>query len=457
MKYPDLTGATSATCATNINDPEHDSDSAVNLKNSIDVFYDGLYNIVTKKINDQTHCLNFKVILDSVKKDMVDYVNTSNTINFQTLYEKLSDAEKYELKGYIKYRKDTLTEMIQLKQFNCRLETYTPPLSPDLGRKYDQVVKGDVSILRINKNSYKITFDKIGKFLLYQIWNEKGVETYTYMPDYPSSNDHPRNYSDATKYADENADKVKKVDMKINNYRYILRKNAKKWVEYFNALNSRKNFTPTTVMQISNKKYVFVIKKAKINKKGELVFYVTTKEINIINDSKSDKVKKIFKKLPIGKYQNVRFDIDYSQDGACDSYGSSSCECWCPNNTYVSGIASTLDFYCQQNTCNTNYDSSGDICYYCPPGFIEDGGPSATRELWGVLCCWVTDGLPLTDPPCVMPSSTEDKEDYLWANTGSDGGAICCTNTSNVTTCTEPIGDASSATCTTSQSYCDPS
>lgn len=430
------------------------SDYASEFESKINNFFNDLESIVKSKINDQTNCLNFKVILDSVRKDMVDYINNSK-LKRDDNYDNLLDEEKIYLKNYVKSRKDTLTEMIELKQFNCSLETYTPPLSPDLGRKYDQVVKGDVSILRINKNSYKITFDKIGKFLLYQIWNEKGVETYTYMPKYPSSNDHPRNYSDATKYADENADKVKKVDMKINNYRYILRKNAKKWVEYFNALNSRKNFTPTTVMQISNKKYVFVIKKAKINKKGELVFYVTTKEINIINDSKSDKVKKIFKKLPIGKYQNVRFDIDNIQEGACGGYGSSSCECWCPNNFYVSGIASTLDFDCQQNRCNTNYDSSGDYCYYCPPGFFEDGGDSSTREIVGVLCCWVINGWLVTE--CVIPSSKEGKEIYNWANTGSDGGAICCTNKSNVTTCTEPIGNTSTAACTTSQSYCDPS
>ena len=121
----------------------------------------------------------------------------------------------------------------------------------------------------------------------------------------------------------------------------------------------------------------------------------------------------------------------------------------------MSGIASTLIFYCQQNTCNTNYDSSGDKCYYCPTGFKENGGTSATRELWMLLCCWVSDGFPITGS-CFVPSE-EGKEDYLWGNTGNDGGAICCTNKSNVTTCTEPINDASAAFCTTTQSYCDPS
>jgi hypothetical protein len=426
------------------------SDYATEFERKINKFFKDLESIVNDKINDKTNCSNFKELLDSVKKDMVDYINNSN-LKKDDNYDNLSDEEKLYLKNYIKSRKDELTNIIQLKQFNCSLETYTPPLSPDVGRKYDQVVKGDVSILRINKNSYKITFDKIGKFLLYQVWDEKGVDTYTYTPNNPSNDDPPRNYSSAVKYAYENPDKVKTVDVNINNYRYIIIKNEKKWVEYFNTLNSRINFTPTTVMQISNKKYVFVIKKAKINKKGELVFYVATKEINIINDCKSDKVTKIFKKLPIGKYHNVRFDIDDSQYTSC-----ASCECWCPNNAYVYTNTSTFGLWCQQNICTTNYTSVADICYYCPPGFIENGGNSATREMWGLSCCFVDSsyGLPLS---CVVVPKEEPKL-YNWNNSGSYGGAQCCTNTSNVTTCSEAsqYTNPSEPTCTTTGSYCNP-
>lgn len=382
---------------------------------------------------------------------MGDYINNSN-LKRDDNYDNLSDEEKTYLKNYIKSRKDELTNTIQLKQFNCDLENYTPPpLSPDLGRKYDQVVKGDIRISRINKNNYKINFDKIGKFLLYQIWDEKDVATYTYMPKFPNNDTHPRSYSDATKYAKDNPGKIKNIDITLNNYRYVIIKNPKKWVEYFNTLNNRRSFKPTTVMEISSKKYIFVIYKVKINKKGKLVFYVTTKEINIINDSKSDKVK-IFKKLPIGKHKNVRFDIDCSQDTSCG--GNNTCECWCPNDFYV--IGSGTYFSCQQNRCNTNYNSIGDICYYCPPGEIEKDFVLYNREMWGYWCCFVNSGLPVL---CVTNPNTEGKESYEWINTGSDGGVQCCPSGDQVYCSPASLySNGSDPTCNTTsiQTYCTP-
>ena len=45
-----------------------------------------------------------------------------------------------------------------------------PPLSPS----FDQIVKGDVCITKLKnkKNMYRITFSKIGKFLVYQVWDK---------------------------------------------------------------------------------------------------------------------------------------------------------------------------------------------------------------------------------------------------------------------------------------------
>ena len=83
---------------------------------------------------------------------------------------------------------------------------------------------------------------------------------------------------------------------------------AKHWVQDFNSLNASlkasKNplFTPTVVMEIGNNKYVFVLNKAKLTRKGHVVFKVSTKEIR-----SSD--KKILK-LPRGHHDGVRFDID---------------------------------------------------------------------------------------------------------------------------------------------------
>jgi hypothetical protein len=139
---------------------------------------------------------------------------------------------------------------------------------------FDQVVRGDVIIKQICNKKYEITFTKIGKFLLYQVWS--------------ADNSIQQNENRSVKYV-----------------------NAKEWVQ--NILETNKKlkdsgkpqFTPTTVMKIGCKKYVFVINKAKLNKDGHVVFEVSTKEIKLRDDTSKELLK-----IPHGHYKNVRFDID---------------------------------------------------------------------------------------------------------------------------------------------------
>ena len=60
-------------------------------------------------------------------------------------------------------------------------------------------------------------------------------------------------------------------------------------------------------MEIGNKKYLFEIYKAKLNKKGHIVFKVSTEEIKLSNGASKKMIQ-----LPCGKYNGVRFDIDYN-------------------------------------------------------------------------------------------------------------------------------------------------
>ena len=97
--------------------------------------------------------------------------------------------------------------------------------------------------------------------------------------------------------------------MNDNDDRSVYYQNAKQWIIDFNYLNRlNKNsdkplFTPTTVMEIGNHKYLFVIDEANLNGKGHVVFKVSTKEIELSE-------KKMFK-LPCGHHDGVRFDIDW--------------------------------------------------------------------------------------------------------------------------------------------------
>ena len=50
----------------------------------------------------------------------------------------------------------------------------SPPHPPS----FDQIVKGDVCITKLKnkKNMYRITFSKIGKFLVYQVWDKDNID-----------------------------------------------------------------------------------------------------------------------------------------------------------------------------------------------------------------------------------------------------------------------------------------
>lgn len=153
---------------------------------------------------------------------------------------------------------------------NCN----TSPSSFNLTGDFDQVVKGNIKITHNsngNSNDYIIKFKKVGLFLVYQTW----------------SND--------------NED--------VNKNRKAALVNSKKWVELFNNYKSNLEdsftFTPTTVMEIKHKKYLFVINEAFFNEKDKLIFKVSTNEIKL-----SSGLNKKLKIPPLGYHENVRFDID---------------------------------------------------------------------------------------------------------------------------------------------------
>ena len=154
----------------------------------------------------------------------------------------------------------------------------------------DQVVKGNVSIKNLRKHMYRITFSKIGKFLMYQVWDKDN--------------------------ADNNNDR-----------RFVHYMFAKTWVESFRQIQEFNNkndelvFTPTTIMETEDGNYAFVIHKAYMNSCGKVVFTVSTKEISLKNNT-----SKKLTQLPEGKFNNVRFDIDYpSRNNGDTVYHVSDC------------------------------------------------------------------------------------------------------------------------------------
>jgi hypothetical protein len=151
---------------------------------------------------------------------------------------------------------------------------------PTKSPNFDQIVKGNVSIKKLSSHRYRITFSKIGKFLLYQVWDK----------DSPALN------------------KKRKVG-------YV---SAKDWVNVFKKGNEELDvdkplFRPTTIMETEDDDiYAFVIHKACLNSHGQVVFTVSTKEISLQNNTSKKLVR-----LPCGKFNNVRFDIDSLWDDIC--------------------------------------------------------------------------------------------------------------------------------------------
>ena len=142
---------------------------------------------------------------------------------------------------------------------------------------------------KLDDFEYKITFRNIGDFLVYQIFNKDNLNQQ-------------------------------------NDSRSIVSIVAEDWVTHFIRTNNElrdKNkplFTPTTIMETNNgEHYAFVIKEAHIDIKTRVVFIVSTKEINLVNNTST------MKKLPCGKHRNMRFDIDADDNGWGIVYHRSDC------------------------------------------------------------------------------------------------------------------------------------
>ncbi len=140
-------------------------------------------------------------------------------------------------------------------------------------------MKGDVTIKKLSKHKYKITFSKIGKFLIYQVWDKDNVNN-------------------------------------INDKRAVFYASAKKAINNFITLNKvlKENdkplFTPTTIMETEDEMaYAFVIHKVYFDRHDRVVCTVSTKEIQLANNCSKNLIK-----IPCGKFTNMRFDIDDSEE-----------------------------------------------------------------------------------------------------------------------------------------------
>ena len=215
-----------------------------------------------------------------------------------------------------------------------------PPPPPPPVREYDQVLSSDVKIKKVCSDNGDYTHTiicskkNISKVLKYQVWSDSSVNL---------NNDRIVKEVKATTWVKRVFRKVEdgsldnlSPDCDVVKLAYdpvVCSSNGKKYPNLTTAgCAGQKNclpfydvlYTPTAVMELddgecpyhhkANKhaecRHVFVIKRAKVNKCGQVVFYVSSNDI--VLPSYPDKELKLLKKIPTGAFCRARFDIDTS-------------------------------------------------------------------------------------------------------------------------------------------------
>ena len=155
---------------------------------------------------------------------------------------------------------------------------------PNNSIDYDFFTKQDIEIcLNKKTNIYKVTILTNSPLLFYQVWNKSG-----------SGNN--------SRFANEEY---------LNDF-------VKIFLDY--NLKNQIKYAPTTVIDFGDSLHVLVMTNVKQDKKGRTVFYFAKNSVEIRN-----KIQPIDSKLPIGKFSNVRFDIDSIAALRVPRTGSSYC------------------------------------------------------------------------------------------------------------------------------------
>jgi hypothetical protein len=186
---------------------------------------------------------------------------------------------------------------------------------------YNQLLSGDVTVKKVSSqdSTHKITFSKknIGKVVQYQVWSDSSVVL-----------DNTINLIelDAIEWVSNTFHKVETGPSNSDCfcsavYDPVICGNG---TTYSNSCNARcagqtnckpsspmiSIYTPTTIMESCGLKHrhMFVIKRALVNKSGQVVFYVSSKDI-VLPSNPSRELKRL-KTIPTGSYRDVKFTID---------------------------------------------------------------------------------------------------------------------------------------------------
>jgi hypothetical protein len=179
-----------------------------------------------------------------------------------------------------------------------------------MSKSFDFVVKAEkVVIKEKGDNNYKVKLAGVGDFLKYQTWSSTNTNNVNGKRSVSLVN--------AKNWVKDNFPKKKLINPTYDELQQVFARFYPGVVlpaipnPPNNVTSGHTFFTPTTVMEVGNKKYVFVIESATYNKdkKYNTVLNVSTTQI-VKNNITKDLVK-----LPVNKkLNNVRLDIDSSDN-----------------------------------------------------------------------------------------------------------------------------------------------
>jgi hypothetical protein len=204
---------------------------------------------------------------------------------------------------------DGKTGKVDQNGSNCPLS-----LSSSFNRMYDQILSGDVTIKKVSSDDYthKITFSKknISKVLLYQIWSDSSAELNSnrVVKEVKATTwvnlAFPKNTPNPDCFCTQDYNPVICDGIIYSNSCHASCAGQTNCVPFTIPIVP---FTPTTVMELDMRnRYVFVIKRALVNKCGQVVFYVSSEDIVL----PSNPCLKRLKTIPTGSFCKARFDID---------------------------------------------------------------------------------------------------------------------------------------------------
>lgn len=177
-----------------------------------------------------------------------------------------------------------------------------------MSKSFDFVVEAkEVIIEKKCHNKYQVKMAGVGDFLKYQTWsstNTNNVNSKRSVSFVNAKNWVKDNFP--KKFINPTYDELRQVFAQLVPGGELPSPNPPD-----NVTSGPTFFTPTTVMEVGNKKYIFVIESATYNKKKKYntVLNVSTTQI-VKNNITKDLVK-----LPVNKkLNNVRLDIDSSDN-----------------------------------------------------------------------------------------------------------------------------------------------